>query len=88
MISWPENPRAMYHMQLFDSAAIPDGSPGTLSSDVKKSIYSSRIGDGECNCTAAGCDVLDSFSTGSKRTSAYSYVRLLSFLNQCNLSPG
>ena len=39
-------------MQLFDSAAIPDGSPGTLSSDVKKSIYSSRIGDGECNCAA------------------------------------
>ena len=26
-------------MQLFDSAAIPDGFPGTLSSDVKKSIY-------------------------------------------------
>ena len=75
-------------MQLFDSAAIPDGSPGTHSSDVKKSIYSSRIGDGECNCTAAGCDVLDSFSTGSKRTFACSYMKLLSFLNQCSLNPG
>ena len=92
MISQRETvPRLMYlsNSDTAVSSTVAGAAPGTVANVVRKSISSSKIGDGERGgADSAGADASYSFSTCSKMTFARSRAKVPILLNHCNFSPG